>query len=464
MMKKENRLSALVVMILLTCSLLTVGVAGDSSNADITVTMINQDPDPVEPGDNIELRFSVENYGTGTAENVLVEIVSDYPFSLEPGVSAQKQLGSISARQIGDDKVTLFYKMRVDKDAIEGTSEIDMRYSTNNGASWSKVGPFDVRIRATDSILTVGDVVTRPEKVAPGETVEVSITLKNDANTRLKDIKATLSLYKETTTGTTTTLEELPFTPVGSGIEMSVDKLDAGKEELVVFNLIVDADADTKPYKIPLTITYTDQYGEDFTKENTLGIVVYKKPDYTLNLESNDIFTSNRKGNVIISISNIGAGDMNYLNLKLKETEDYSVISTQKVYLGNLESDDYETAEFEIFVNSDKEYVPLQVELDYKDSYNEAYTETIMVPGIELLSTQQAMKYGLMPKPNVTGIILMLMFIGPLIAFWLYMLIDLLRLPMARYKKVLWVIVVVTANVLGAIIYYFIGRKNKKQA
>ena len=63
------------------------------------VTMINQIPDPAEPGKYVDLRFKFENNGSKAAENVEAEILPQYPFSLDPGTSAVKSLGSINPQQ-----------------------------------------------------------------------------------------------------------------------------------------------------------------------------------------------------------------------------------------------------------------------------------------------------------------------------------------------------------------------------
>jgi prolipoprotein diacylglyceryltransferase len=44
-------------------------------------------------------------------------------------------------------------------------------------------------------------------------------------------------------------------------------------------------------------------------------------------------------------------------------------------------------------------------------------------------------------------------------AFWLWMLIDVItKCPSADNKKVIWVLVVIFTNIIGAAIYYFVQR------
>lgn len=89
----------------------------------LRVTFLNQDPDPVKSGDVVELRFQIENLREETRENVKVEIVPEYPFSLyETG--GLKDLGRIMGREMGADAVAFKYKLKVDTDAADGNHPI----------------------------------------------------------------------------------------------------------------------------------------------------------------------------------------------------------------------------------------------------------------------------------------------------------------------------------------------------
>jgi prolipoprotein diacylglyceryltransferase len=50
-------------------------------------------------------------------------------------------------------------------------------------------------------------------------------------------------------------------------------------------------------------------------------------------------------------------------------------------------------------------------------------------------------------------------------AFWLWMLIDVVkRCPSAENKKLIWVLVVILAGIIGAVIYYFVQRPKNPAA
>ena len=52
-----------------------------------------------------------------------------------------------------------------------------------------------------------------------------------------------------------------------------------------------------------------------------------------------------------------------------------------------------------------------------------------------------------------------------MIAFWLWMLIDVItKCPSEENKKLIWILVVIFASFIGAIIYYFVQRPKNPPA
>src|SRR3989338_4611362 len=79
-------------------------VFGTSADfALLNVTLLSQEPDPVEPGEVVEIRFNVQNFGSKNAEDAQLDILPDFPFSMYTG-TASKQIGTIYARQMGEKR------------------------------------------------------------------------------------------------------------------------------------------------------------------------------------------------------------------------------------------------------------------------------------------------------------------------------------------------------------------------
>ena len=128
------------ISILLSSTLVSASVFNSSSGAIYTdttyvkTTFASQNPSLADPGGYVDLLFKVENRGTKDAENVTLELIPEYPFSLDPGVNATQELYTIKGLQIGDNAFLVKYKLKVDKDAVNGDNEIKLKYSENDGS------------------------------------------------------------------------------------------------------------------------------------------------------------------------------------------------------------------------------------------------------------------------------------------------------------------------------------------
>jgi DNA-dependent RNA polymerase auxiliary subunit epsilon len=79
--------------------------------------------------------------------------------------------------------------------------------------------------------------------------------------------------------------------------------------------------------------------------------------------------------------------------------------------VGNIDSDDYETAEFTLFVKNTKEKkVVLPVTLEYKDGNNVEYIDKL---NLELLqySTSEAKKFGLVKGNGKVGFFVIILIV-----------------------------------------------------
>jgi hypothetical protein len=90
--------------------------------------------------------------------------------------------------------------------------------------------------------------------------------------------------------------------------------------------------------------------------------------------------------------------------LKILEGEGYDVIGPDTEYIGNLESDDFETASYDIYVFN-KEDVALNLIATYKDSYNQEFEEefTLVLP---VYTKNEIKSYGLDGKTTSLGMII----------------------------------------------------------
>jgi len=402
--KFTRKISIAILGIILMVSFASIAygiVIADS--AKLKVTLISQEPDPVEPGDIVDLRFKIENKGGGGTEEIIFEIMPEYPFSLYSGGKI-RNLGSMQAYQHGEEGIIVHYRLRVDEDAVEGDNTLDIRYKFGElGSNWIYKEDFIIRTRTDDIVLLVEDVESDPEVIPPGDQAELKLKLQNLADSLVRDLKVKIDLSSE----------DIPFVPIKSTTEKKIYQLDSKKTTQLTFDIMAMADADSKAYKIPLEISYYDETGVKYEKSDIISLIVGDKPDFSINIEESGIYGGNKAGKVTIKFVNKGVTDVKFLNILLQESEDYEIVSPAEVYIGNVDSDDYETAEYDLYVSSRDDIIYIPLSIEYMDANNNKYSQ---VKNLELkrYSSIEAKKYGISEENSIGIFIILVIVVGGL--------------------------------------------------
>jgi hypothetical protein len=388
----------------------------ENESEKVLVTMVNQEPDPVAPGNTVDVRFRIENMRSEVLQNVEVKVEEQYPFAIYSGDKIQK-IGTLAPKQDDETGVMVKFKLVVDKDAAEGENKVEFVYRANGGA-WIKPGDFTIEVRERDAVLAINKIETEKEKMIPGTKNKVSFFLENIANSVLKDIKLTLDVKERLATTTSITYNELPFTPIGSGNEKTVDKIDPGKTEDIIFDLFVDSDAESKVHKVPYILSYSDEAGTNFTRNGYLGLMVDAEPDLSINIDSTTIYSSGTKGTIGIKFVNKGFSDVKFLDIILKETDDFEILSNPEVYIGNLDSDDYEAADYELLVSKDaSNEIMLPLKVEYRNANGKLYSNSINLR-LQLYSGEKLKQRTDGGGNAFVGVIIVVVIIGAGIWFW----------------------------------------------
>ncbi len=432
-----------IVIFLLITALLAIS-AGAVQDQQVRVILLSQSPDPVEPGDSVDLRFRFENNGSATVDRIQVELVPKYPLAIsEPPI---KDIGSLDAKQKGADAVVIKYAVQVADIVDEGNYEVFLKYRIGSGI-WIRTGPFYVEVKSAGAILGISSVES-PKSFSAGGLGNVDVALKNFGKSSVKDVSVRIDL------------ESIPFAPIGKSNEQVIDSIPAGSEASAVFSLIADTDAKAAYYKTRITLEYLDDSGKAHIRNSTISLLVYNEPKFELALKEAKVFTPNSNGEVVLSLSNTGPADIRFMTAELVETPEYHVISSPSVYVGNLESDDFETANFKIRTGNVKHgIISLNVRLSYRDNLNKEIVRNGVVK-LQLYSKSDAKKFGLVKSSSnfafaYLGVGMQIIFV----VFLISMLIDCWKNHLPKYRKVLWTVIILTG--IGAVLYYFLARRKK---
>lgn len=156
-MIKEVKFSFIVLLIIVSISGIVMAdnsLDDYSSAPSIRVSLLNQDPDPVQQGSITELRFRVENLGGQTLNDVQIEILPQYPFTLYSG-NAMQNIGKLRTSETGADAAIVSYKIKADENAVKGDNEFELRVRDGTGM-WKYYTDNNFMLRV--SVLNASDI------------------------------------------------------------------------------------------------------------------------------------------------------------------------------------------------------------------------------------------------------------------------------------------------------------------
>jgi hypothetical protein len=381
------------------------------ASKDIRVSMVNQEPDPIEPGKYVTVRFKLENYGAESTAPIVVGIREKFPFTVLDNTKLEQNIGVLRGMQRTLDSQIIKWDLRVDKDAAEGLNEIIVYYMELEGQRAKVIyeDKFFVDIRVSDTVLSIVDIKTNPEKVTSGQEAKLILTLENKGSVFIKDVNVNLDL------------RNTDIITLGSTSEKIISRINGGERVNVSFNLLPDSFAELKAHQIPITLKYKDNLNNEYTHQSTFGLILESDVNYMVNIDDTNVFSVGKTGDVNLRVSNRGLNNIKFLTIELKPSLQYEVLSASEIYIGRIDSDDFDTVSFKIHANeadSDNK-INLRLLLTFKDNYNNDYIEQEEIV-LQLFNKNEIKKYGLDggSGSSVSLIIIIVIILG--IAYYIY--------------------------------------------
>lgn len=230
--------------------------------------------------------------------------------------------------------------------------------------------------------IAINSFSANPSTITPGSRVQVSIELENVGKQDIENIVVKLDL------------NQVPFAPVNSASEKVLEELGDGDSTIVVFDLIALPDAASQIYKIPVKISY-----ENISKDSLISLSVAGQARLDVVLESSEIVKIGDNGKVIVKMINNGLTDLKFLTIKLANSNSYELLSTDTVYIGQVDVDDFETAEFTLLAREKNPEMFFTV--SYRDSNNKDYSQNKIVR-LNVYTLEEAKQLGLVTS-NILG-------------------------------------------------------------
>lgn len=231
--------------------------------------------------------------------------------------------------------------------------------------------------------------------LTPGKESSIIVSIKNTFNEDVEDLS-----FGFLFTGTN-------FIAVG-GSEESTDELREGRDEDFSFRIKPSYDVKPGDYEIPYEISYT-QDDERFVKKGSIGVHVAGVPEIRTSVEvvtpvvgMNDQLT--------LRIINDGLADARFVSVSVAG-EGMTLLSDEEVYIGSVDSDDFETATFD--VRYVRERAVLVATISYRDIDNNRLTEEARLP-VTVYTREEAISRGIITQsyvPYYIGFVIVLIVI-----------------------------------------------------
>ena len=299
--------------------------AVESTSPQIKITLINQDPAPARAGDTVNLRFTVENVGGGSVNNLQLEMLNEYPFTVVDGPAVQK-LGTLYGYQTGKNYVNIEYKLKIDKDTINGQHEIKLRHKDDQDDWTTDSFYVDVTSKQFAQIIYVDKA-----KLEPGKETDMTFTVTNTGNSALQNLIFTWSEPNGA------------VLPVYSDDTKYIKYLDVGKSVDLVYKVIADVNAKPGLYKLSLTLKYE-------SRQNATSSVISTSAGVFIGGETNfDVaFSQSSQGQTSLSVANTGNNPAQSVSVRIPQQENFRVSGSNSAIIGNLDKGDYTVVSFQI--------------------------------------------------------------------------------------------------------------------
>jgi hypothetical protein len=151
--------------------------------------------------------------------------------------------------------------------------------------------------------VSITDVSSSPQEVAPGEIVNIIIEIENIFDDDVYNLNVKLDLSGD-----------VPFAPYQSSSEKFLDELEDGDEENFKFRLIVLPETSSGIYKIPVEISYEDEDKNVSLKSELISVMVNSEPELKISFEDS-ILIKGKENIFLIKIVNSGLADVKFVYL-----------------------------------------------------------------------------------------------------------------------------------------------------
>ncbi|MEM2989637.1 MAG: COG1361 S-layer family protein [Halobacteria archaeon] len=296
-----------------------------STPSGIMVSNTKYEPYPAEPGGYLELWFLVKNRGDKSAENIILQLVPEYPFS----VDREHDSDWTSIVLAGGGEAVVSFKVRVDVNAIEGVSEVKLKFWAG-GETSAITETFYIQVAGKKNI-EISEI--SPLILKPGEIANLNFTIVNKGKSPIQDITFTWQESKDM------------ILPVGSDNKRYVKYLDVDQSVEISFKVASSPSAPPGVYSLMMSISYTDTNKTQRNLSSRAGIVIGGTTEFEVSQQEST------SGVISLAIANVGVNPAYSIVVFIPHQQGMSMSGSSSTVIGNLDPGDYTFASFQISRN-----------------------------------------------------------------------------------------------------------------
>lgn len=323
-----------------------------AASALVDTQVQRYDPTPAQPGDLLAVQLALTNNQDTRTSDVQLEILESQ--TIRPEGRNTLQAGTIGARSSYQGTL----QVRVAADAPPGAATLRYRVREGTGPWQEQTATIDVQ--PSQAGIIISDVQITPQTSTPGESASIQLTIQNNANSLLREVNTQLQLA------------DTPFAPQQGATRKRAGNLAVGEQATITYELAAQPDATAGIYRVPVTLSFQDRNGNTREQEDLIGLTIDTQQRVSANVEN--VERTDQGAQITVRVVNKGLSEIKFLEAQASENDGYTIREQERTsYLGNIQSDDWQTMRFEIQTSQQEVSIPLSY--TYQDAFNQQHQQ-----------------------------------------------------------------------------------------
>jgi len=315
---------------------------------DVKLSVLST-PATVTPGSSFTIQLQAVNNGLGAATLVRIYPDASKPFSIKEGSNTQALADTLGyGRSLTSD-----FSFAVSPDALSDTYKFkvfaEYRDANNNIGKVSQ--EVSINVAGTPLIELMG--VSLPEKILPGDTDTLQVTIKNIGTANARNVRVMFANISD------------PSIKASGNPVAYLENAPAGSEKTFSLSFSVDGKAPAKAYSLPVIVSYQDKDGNDYSLLRLASASVESQIRLDAFSSNQNTLVAGTPGTIGVTVANVGQHNAEFLMLTVLEDG----VRPTDTYIGTLDSNDYSTVDLKLTPTGSGEK-QLRVRLAYRDQYN----------------------------------------------------------------------------------------------